>query len=264
MNLYILGSCSGTELRFRRNHTSWVLEEDCGKLLMFDAGDNCAASLYNSNLNPYNVEGIFISHEHLDHTAGLPALFFSLKKEEHLRQNYAHRTVAFRSPDMEFMKIADKFARIAQNPSENTRGYQLDMQELTPGKIYEDDEVIVECTPTLHRPMAENHNRPASYAFRITAKKDGRKLIYSGDFHELDELKAWYTEPTRLLMLETGHHRACELCQELKDNSCLAENILFLHHGRAILADATAEKAAASAVWGKPILIATDAMVYVF
>ena len=64
-------------------------------------------------------------------------------------------------------------------------------------------------------------------------------------------------------MLETGHHRAAELCRELKEKAVEPGELLFLHHGVEILADPAGEKAKADAAWGRPVLFAADRMVLV-
>lgn len=75
MLLHILGSCSGTEPMPGRDYTSWILEEDDGGLLWFDAGGGCASHAYAKGLSPLKVKALFLSHPHLDHTAGLPEFF---------------------------------------------------------------------------------------------------------------------------------------------------------------------------------------------
>ena len=68
MLLHILGSCSGTEPMPGRDYTSWILEEDDGGLLWFDAGGGCASHAYAKGLSPLKVKALFLSHPHLDHT----------------------------------------------------------------------------------------------------------------------------------------------------------------------------------------------------
>ena len=86
MKLYILGSCSGTEPHPGRRYTAWALEKDDGELLWFDAGGGCASTAYEMGLNPLRIGAIFLSHPHLDHTAGLPELFQTIVKERWLRR----------------------------------------------------------------------------------------------------------------------------------------------------------------------------------
>ena len=52
MLLHILGSCSGTEPMPGRDYTSWILEENDGGLLWFDAGGGCASHAYAKGLSP--------------------------------------------------------------------------------------------------------------------------------------------------------------------------------------------------------------------
>lgn len=60
-------------------------------------------------------------------------------------------------------------------------------------------------------------------------------IIYLGDIRSLDDLAVWLGDGCDLLLMETGHHNAEVVCQELKDRRYLVKNLYFLHHGRGIL-----------------------------
>ena len=65
-----------------------------------------------------------------------------------------------------------------------------------------------------------------------------------------------------MVFLETGHHTAAGLCQELKDSGIQVGKVVFYHHGMEILLDCDGELAAAKAVLGGRVTFADDGSAY--
>ena len=257
MKLYILGSCSGTEPHPGRRYTAWVLEKDDGELLWFDAGGGCAATAYEMGLNPLRIGAIFLSHPHLDHTAGLPELFQTIAKERWLRRQSAPHRLRFYTSVMEVLHAAEQL--LEEDIAGAAPALEVTECPLAAGELYRDADLSVEALPNAHMPP--RNGVPRSYSFRIRCGEF--RIVYTGDIRALDEIAPWLAEGCELLMLETGHHSAEALCRELKEKGAAVGELLFLHHGVAILTDPAGEKAKADAAWGRPVLFAADRMVLV-
>ena len=58
--------------------------------------------------------------------------------------------------------------------------------------------------------------------------------------------------------METGHHRACQLCQELVQSGAAFGQVVFYHHGVEILGGFSSELALAQEVLGSRVAFADD------
>lgn len=262
MQIHILGSCSGTEPVPGRDYTSWILEEDNGGLLWFDAGGECASHAYVKGLSPLKVRAFFLSHPHLDHTAGLPGIFQVIRKEKWLRQEHEFRKLHCYTSVPEVITAADTFLKADAAGPGDEWDFTPVVKELHPGEVYRDGETAVEALPNRHMPPCPRSGKPRSYSFRLNCK--GKCIVYTGDVGTIDELGMWLRQPTALLMLETGHHRAAQLCSVVRERRWKVEHLLFLHHGLEIIRDPAGEKARADAAWGKGVIFAGDGMALPF
>jgi ribonuclease BN (tRNA processing enzyme) len=78
MKLTILGS--GTSVPHpRRSSSAYWLETDEGGSLLLDCAASAAHRMAQENLDWANLDGIWISHFHLDHVGGLAPLLFGMK-----------------------------------------------------------------------------------------------------------------------------------------------------------------------------------------
>ena len=71
-----------------------------------------------------------------------------------------------------------------------------------------------------------------------------------------------YLDNCDLLMMETGHHKASEVCAGIKADGFGVKEIMFVHSGREILNDYEGAKERAVKAWGKPVIIAEDGNTY--
>lgn len=93
-----------------------------------------------------------------------------------------------------------------------------------------------------------------------TAHQAGPKtIVYSGDVKGIRDIDG-LIDGADLLLMETGHHKADQVCQYLKDSDESFAKLIFLHHGRAILADPARELATAQSILGDKVQIADDGM----
>ena len=257
-NIYLLGSASGVYPDYKRRYTSWLLQEKSGKYLMFDCGSGSVESSYCLGIDPLLIDKIFITHPHTDHTGGLTTfLGFFIKRMWDVDEFASKRTMDFYSPCPKSVEGARLMleAEFADMP------VIVNHHEISPGHVYEDDEVTIDCLPTLHRNY--RNGKPTCYGYRITFR-DGRRIIFTGDFKNIDEFAPWLSEGCDLLMLETGHHTASTLCETIRHNNWHVKELFFIHHGLAMLDDMEGERRRAEEAWGAPVIIGEDSMLYTF
>ena len=255
MKFHILGSCSGTEPMPGRHHTSLALGlED--RLYYLDAGENCAYSSYLLGLDQLAIQGVFISHTHMDHVGGLPHLLWNLRKLCTLSpENQARmqgRSVPVYLPDLDVFEGVRKMLLGSEGNYETV--FSLEPRLVADGLLL-DGPLRVEAFHNRHLGDPKPGEPWRSYSFQLEAQ--GKKILYSGDFRDLSELLPWL-DGADLVFLETGHHRACQLCQELVQSGAAFGQVVFYHHGVEILGGFSSELALAQEVLGSRVAFADD------
>lgn len=257
MILHVLGSCSGTEPMPGRHHTSVSLETG-GKLYFLDAGENCSYTSYLLGIDQLRTDSIFISHTHMDHTGGLPELLWNLRKlctlspenEERLRG----RTIRVFLPDLDVFDGVCKMLRGSEGNYETV--FTLEPHLVEDGELLSSG-FSVSAFHNYHLGTPAQGEPWRSFSFVLRA--EGRQILYSGDFRDFSELLP-HLGGSDLVLLETGHHRAFELCRELLHSGVPFGRVLFFHHGVEILRDFEGELALAREVLGDRVSFAGDGM----
>lgn len=241
LKFHFLGTCSGTEPKQNRHHSSIVLETN-GLYYWFDAGENCSHKAYTSGIDVTRVRAVFISHMHIDHTGGLANLIFTIykiatiTKTPHINNNSYDVFV----PDIEKFRAAHTLAD-AYRPASYTK-VDIIEHEVHDGLIFEDENIKVSAIHNTH--LRENgENGWHAYSYLIEA--DGKRVVFSGDVGCPEELDCFMQDAPDLFIMETGHHAVARVCDYAKEKK--AKKLLFTHHGREILNDFdAAEKFVAS------------------
>ena len=136
-------------------------------------------------------------------------------------------------------------------------GIKVAVRKTAEGLLTDEDGITVECVRNCHM-TPRSDGSGCSYSFRI--RSEGKTIIFSGDVKNSDEIDCFLKDGCDLLMMETGHHSAPALCQEWKEKKYAIGQVMFVHHGRAIIADPEGVKAQCEAVWGAPVIIAHDGL----
>ena len=231
MKLYIFGSCSGTEPISGRHHTAFALEIN-GRVYWFDAGENCSYTAHLMGVDLLSVADIFISHPHMDHVGGLGNLLWNIRKLSKVQKQlprFGDVTVYISD-----LQTFDGVMSILKHSEDNyATAYQTLAAKITDGVLLKNENIEVTAAHNHHLPEAEDGWR--SFSFRISAQ--GKTIIYSGDVKSIEDIAQFLSEGCDVLLMETGHHRAEEVCQTLLDKKYRVGSVYFLHHGRNILKD---------------------------
>lgn len=188
MKLTFLGTSHGKQEK-DRFHTCTVLTVN-GKHYVIDAGAPVFDLFLRNDLEFTDIRGIFITHSHIDHIAGLPALTASLNSKLRFHD------VAFPVlvPELEPYHAMFEF----MCGSRELVG-RLSYQKYGDGVIFSDENLTVSAIPTRH--YANSH------AFLIEA--EGKRVIFTGDMKkDLADYPALITEgaaPLDLVVTEAAH-----------------------------------------------------------
>ena len=238
-----------------RHHTSLVVEHG-GRLFWFDAGENCSYSAHLAGLDLPATEAIFLSHAHMDHIGGLPNLLWTLNKlasvSPEARQRLTGRRIEVYTPDR------DSFEGMLKMLSGTEGGFKtafkLVAKGVRDGLLFDRHGMRVTARHNLHLGSIRPYR---SFSYRIDA--GAKRIVYSGDVKSMADLEP-LAESCDLLLMETGHHKVEEVCRWLKETGMPVGQLVFLHHGRAVLGDPEGELEKARAILGDGVRMADDGM----
>ncbi len=211
MKLTFWGTSHGLPEKGR--YCSCTMLEVGDNIYFVDAGAPLADIMVNHDIPYEKVKAIFITHAHLDHSAGLP-VFISMQKW--FKRNC---DTGYYLPD-DFL-YNGLYPFFADRPEEsNTKIHPHVYKE---GVFYDDGVIRVEAIPTLHM---SNINR-LTYAFKITA--GDQSLIFTGDLSDefQDFPKVALEEEFDAIVCELTHFTIKSAIPKL--NAAKAKKMIFNH-----------------------------------
>lgn len=184
-----LGTGGGPVVQIRRSQPANALV--VGKAIyLFDAGDGVQRQLKAAGLSSADIRGVFLSHHHLDHIAGLGPLVVNRWLQNILfplpivgpprTAEMVHGLAVAFGPTLDAPLGINGRARRAFGATLSPR----DLRPLltSPTIVFEDANVRVLAVTNNHfnePPKSSNEPHARSYSFRIEA--GGRSIVYSGD-----------------------------------------------------------------------------------
>jgi ribonuclease Z len=141
VELYFLGTGAGMPTR-GRNVTSIALNlmPERGTVWLFDAGEGTQQQMLRSPVKPGKLEFLFITHLHGDHLYGVPGLLTSRSY-----QGGEEPLTIFGPPGVR------QFVRTALEISGAHLDYELKIEEIGEGLVYEDEQFRVTAAKLEHR-----------------------------------------------------------------------------------------------------------------
>lgn len=167
MDIYFLGTGAGMPTT-RRNVSSMALRlyEERGSFWMFDCGEGTQHQVLQSPLKLGKCEFIFITHLHGDHIFGLPGLLSSRAYQGGV------------SPLTVFGPVGlQRFIHTVFELSETYLPYELHIQEVESGVIWEDEKFAVTALPLEHRVLSlgyrvQQKERPGRLDLNLLKEKN--------------------------------------------------------------------------------------------
>lgn len=174
MKLTILGS--GTFVPISgRNNPGYLLDIE-GNTILIDCGSGTLRQLSKADRSFWEINKVFLSHFHIDHTADLIPLLFTRKYSANPENRKDISELAIHA-HLDFGKILESLENIyTQWIRHDERPYKFNSFELGYNK-FKDFSVFV---------LNAKHN-PESLLFRFEDKK-GRRFVYTGDTGYCQEL----------------------------------------------------------------------------
>ncbi len=202
--LLVLGSSGGLPTR-RRFSSSYALSA-AGRLFLLDCGAPVSTLLYRYNLDPFEVQAVFLSHWHMDHVANLGLLL----TQNNLRPRPTPLTVYGPRGSRGKVRrmLADSFLL-----ADELR-YDLKVVNVDCGKKYKEALIRVTFFKTQHleQPRLKTAFGPKAVACGMVIDGPGWRVVYSGDLDSPQEL-ASYVGGCDLLIHEMAHHRPEEVAE---------------------------------------------------
>jgi ribonuclease BN (tRNA processing enzyme) len=179
----VLGS-GGPELEDRRASSSYLVLQDGRPRILVDSGGGSALQFGRAGAHVSQLDAIFFTHLHIDHTADFAALVKSSYFEERNRPLPVYGPIGndFFPPTTEF--VADLFDAkhgayryLADFVSGGEGGYSLVAHDITLGEhevrtVYQSPDTLVAATKVIHGGV------PA-LAWRV--QLGGKVIVFSGD-----------------------------------------------------------------------------------
>ncbi|MEN8150110.1 MAG: ribonuclease Z [Planctomycetota bacterium] len=170
----ILGS--GTAIPSSRRGSPGLLLRADDTTLLVDCGPGSLRAAAAAGIGPADVDGVLLTHFHLDHCADLRALFFAL-----LNPAFAGRSPLTVAGPKGLADLLARWNAAPDGPWQKPLAYELRVGEIGEGR-HDVAGFSVDAFPVDHTPR--------SLAYRIRAAEDGPVVAVSGDTAPCDGVES--------------------------------------------------------------------------
>lgn len=180
--LIMLGVSGGPPI-FKGSAKPAIALEVSGVFYLVDCGYQTPTQIVEAGLTFDNLRGIFITHNHLDHTSGLPGVFIhGWASPRRIKPGVPVFTPPPANRIIDGLKVLfgddihnyEVGGGIGNLPYPET--HDLNIERGVIAKIFEDENIIVSTVRIFHGPELE-----FAYSFRIDIKHSGKSVAFSGD-----------------------------------------------------------------------------------
>lgn len=211
MRITFIGTSHGVPEPNRK--CSCTLLEIGTKKYLIDAGTDPIPELINRGIHPNEINAVFITHNHSDHTAGLVP-FVDL-----CSWFYTDTDPLIHLPEMELLDGLKAWRKALHGEIRK----ELRFAEIKEGLIYDDGTLRVTALKTGHIPNA--------YAFSLEA--EGKHVLFTGDMKHGDGPTADYARYTAetkydLVVCECAHFDAMQYLEPIRKNP--PKRFFFSHY----------------------------------
>lgn len=197
MRITFFGSSSGSPGPNMK--CSCTLIEIGEKKYIIDLGTILIEQLANRNINIAEINALFITHMHRDHTDGLPSYYLRL----HSPYGKLADPDIFLPGPIEPIIDALKAWRMCNGATPESVFRPIKFHEVQEGEIFNDGTLKVTALPTKHSQVLN------CYSYLLEA--EGKRVFFSGDFNRQPDEEFHYEildEQLDLAVCELGHFKA--------------------------------------------------------
>lgn len=219
MKITLLGTSHGDPTMTRLNTSSLI--EVNGHYYLIDAGEGVTPSLIRMDIWPEMLEGVFITHMHMDHTCALAMILEQCLKR---RNRFPDIDPAVFLPDPECEAILRAWLKVNHVKEEKLHR----LSSFKAGEIFDDGNIKVEAFHTYHVPKDPAKPDAGSYGFRVTA--GDKKVFFTGDlYHDFSDFPSEAADGCDALICELVHFTPESAFERLKD--LRLGQLVFTHIG---------------------------------
>lgn len=210
---------------WERSHASLVAHL-AGQIILLDCGEPCAKNLAFECVDFGKISAILLSHLHPDHVAGLPQVIIGMWLEAKRTRDIpvfmpAEGVETFRK----LILTTYLFPELIK--------FNVDFRPLSDGQTFALGTVQVTPHRTTHldsiRRIAGDKHGIACEPFLYELAANGKRIAYSGDLGEAQDLLVVLERPLDLLVTECAHFSPKSLFETLRDKPVKRVVMTHLH-----------------------------------
>ena len=227
----IFGSLSGTEPMENMHHTSLAVKVN-DNLYVFDAGEGCGREAFLMGADLMRMKALFISHDHIDHVAGMAHLLWVPYKMTTVTDKKHLGEIDLFIPNVQVYEGVRLTMQGDNDYNYWEKEYKIIPHREQLGTIYENEDIKVTTFPSLHVPYNPD-GLPGAFTYLIETQ--GKRIVFSGDVRTVWDTEEAIGEGVDLFLMETGHHQIPDICDFVNKHNI--KQLVLTHHGRKIIND---------------------------